>query len=227
MADTNTLNMMAIVLARITDIMDNHQSEYRMTKDTIAKARAKVADSPKKALKLCDAAYRYALGESLVVIRYQEIIGEVDFDDLRKNNPSIDPILDKYKSFLDIGEYDKALSVLEELGKKVKGSIPPQILSVTLMDYTIPESKPVVELAVTNVSEKSLIVETLSVSPPYCRVVSDPNVALYSGDSTYISIELDCVEGKYPLMYTLSYSVGLDRVVKRGTFSINVIDDEE
>ena len=81
--------------------------------------------------------------------------------------------------------------------------------------------------AVTNVSEKSLIVETLSVSPPYCRVVSDPNVALYSDDSTYISIELDCVEGKYPLMYTLSYSVGLDRVVKRGTFSINVIDDEE
>lgn len=227
MSDADTLDTISVVLGRITDLMDNHPSDYKMAKESIAQARSKLVDSPKKALKLCDKAYRYALGESLLVIRYGEIIGDTNISGIREKDESVDKMFTRYKENIDVGEYDKALEILENIGKAIKGSIPPQFLTVAVMNYTVPESEPIVELSISNVSEKSIIVNTATVSPSYCKVVSNPNKALYSGDSMSIKIELDCIEGKYPMMYTLTYTVDLQRNVKKGSATINVFDDEE
>lgn len=226
MSESDTLIEMSIVLGRITDIMDNHPSDYKMARDAVAKAREKVADSPSKALKQCNKAYRYALGESLAVIRFEEIIGDADIDDFT-DDKLVKELYDKYTECIDRGEYDDAVAVAEKIGKKIKGSIPPQILTIVALNYTVPDSDPVIEFSVSNVSDRSAMIETLVVQPSYCHISEYPGTALFSGDSTSFKIKLDCPEGRFPLTYTLTYTVNMERLVKRGTMTavIEEIDD--
>lgn len=206
-------------LRLIHETMLRHPSPYIRTKSLIREARVAVTGNKSSALRKCREAQESALAESMVAIRFDEVLGERDLIDA----PKALKLLSKYDEKLVKGRYDDALDLVDEIAKASGHRKPPRFITVTPLSYCVDESSPEVILSVCNMSDSSIILETTVLQPSFAHLVCPPSRALMSGDSTEMRLRLDgCEAGTYTLSYTITYSVGLERASKRGSISIAV-----
>ena len=206
-------------LRLIHETMLRHPSPYTRTKDLVREARVAVTGNKSSALRKCREAQESALAESMVSIRFNEVVGERDLIDA----PKALKLLSKYDEKLAKGRYDDALELVDEIAKASGHKKPPRFITVTPLSYCIDESSPELVLSVCNMSDSSIILETTAFQPSFAHLVCPPSRALMSGDSTEMRVRLEgCGPGTYTVSYTLTYSVGLERASKRGSISMAV-----
>lgn len=223
--EEKTLTDLHVVLNRIYDVMINHPSKYTRTKGIVGEARALLPDSMPKALKKCNKAYKEALSESFVAMRFLEVFGE-DTDDLYKNKKAA-KLLSKYDEQLEKGEYDDCLKTIDDIAAACDWKKVPQFITVTPVDYTVSEDDPRVSFSVCNMSDCNISIENLTVQPSYVEVDEEPDRTMLMGSSTSFDLRINCPEGRYPVSYTLTYMSNLHRYVKQGTVSITVVEEDD
>lgn len=223
-SDTQLLLEINAVVNRTYEVMINHPSPYKRTKELMGEARTLLAGSKAKALKKAGKAYREALGESLVVMRLNEVLGEEH--KFVYDEPKTSKLMDKYLEQLANGDYDDAVKTVDKLGELAGKKKIPTFLSVAAVDYKVPEDNPIVSFSVCNLSDKNIVLEMVSIQPAYAHVTEYASSALCVGSSAYFDVKLECPAGTYPISYTLTYTVNLERFTKQGSVSI-VVDDED